>query len=90
MRVTGTRQEGGAEEQVFLGLALLRLEATEGELGLNFDEQSSEDVELSRAKEAGVNAAGGMVKEEGNFGSLETTKGDWRVKAFRNSLAGAI
>ncbi|CAD6573639.1 MAG: ccr4 associated factor [Cyphobasidiales sp. Tagirdzhanova-0007] len=90
LRVTGTRQEGGAEEQVFLGLALLRLEATEGELGLNFDEQSSEDVELSRAKEAGVNAAGGMVKEEGNFGSLETTKGDWRVKAFRNSLAGAI
>jgi hypothetical protein len=79
--VRGTSGSGN-EEEVVLGLSLLRLESTDGELSVQISEKPSEPAS---AGEAGVNPAGGLAipKED------ELATGLWKVMAFKESLVGA-
>ena len=80
LRVRGTSGSGSAqeEEEVIIGLSLLRLEMVDGDLSVQINEQPA-------AGEAGVNAAGGLATRGGD----KLPVGGWRVKAFKETLAGA-
>jgi hypothetical protein len=77
------------DEDVYLGLALLRLELTDGELEMSVESKVSGNETASQespADESGVNAAGGMLKPEETSDEL---LGEWKVKPFKETLAGA-
>ena len=74
-------------EEVLVGMALLRLEMADGELGLRIpDTTSGADVEAGSGT-AGVNAAGGL--QASNKSPLQSLAGQWKAKAFRGSLKDA-
>lgn len=67
----------------------MRLELTDGELEMSVDNKSpaSENAsETGSADDSGVNAAGGMLKPDE---VPEELSGEWKVKAFKETLAGA-
>lgn len=75
-------------QEALVGMALLRLEMADGELGLTFpDAVSDAAVEDGTGTEAGVNAAGGL--QASNKSPLQSLAGQWKVKAFRDSLKDA-
>lgn len=81
---------GKAEDEIYLGFALLRLEMADQELKTTIARPSdlaegAETGATAQAPEAGVNAAGGatMAEQPTMWADLS---GDWRVKAFRVNI----
>ena len=81
--------KGSEDEKVYLGLALLRLEVSDGEMVFKAEEQTDGITSEGHAQEAGVNATGGFTKEAGKTNDSDILNGEWKVKAFKQSLAGA-
>lgn len=88
LRVRGSSGNDGGlaeEEEVILGLSLLRLEAVDGDLSVHIGEKDSSATPEQKEEEAGVNAAGGLAPTT----ESKLPVGEWRVKAFKETLADA-
>lgn len=79
LRVTGNNTSGATEE-AYLGLALLRLEGSDGQLQLG-PPQSAADTDESQTEASSGSAAAAAESPFSN--------GQWCVKAFKESLEGA-
>lgn len=67
-----------SEEEIYIGLALLRLEMLDRPLSVGFQQDSQDS-------EAGVNSAGGLVEKP----KVHRPEGQWLIRPFNESLANA-